>query len=281
MNRRLSPLVAPLALGFLLLVDVGGVWADEVQLYRPQSRDAEELAALAGPLLAPEGTAVGDAAAGVVILRGPAEAVEQALAALRSLDVAPRQYRILSELTSRERIRAQGLEVEGWIRIGDVEIGRLSGAPRYDLRVAVKQLRADDRRRFETQIVVLEGRTGEIWTGSEFPVVIRQFESGRRDLRIQETTGWVPVRQGLAVRPRALGDEIGLEVWPIVEDGHPDQAIRQIGAATEIRIRSGESLVIGQLTRDDQTRSGGLTGPWTQADATGDDLLIITATELE
>ncbi len=256
-----------LALALATLARPGST--SELRIYHARHRPAAELAAVAAPLMAPEGSAVGDSAAGLVILRGPPGLLDQTETALRELDVLPRQYRVRSELVRREALEVRQLEVLGRVRVGDVWIGRLPpGAwPGEGARVALRSFRADDHELFRAEIAVLEGRVGEIWTGQVFPVSVHSH-AGRGGRRVHETTTWVPVRRGLAVRPRSLagGEVIELEAWPIVQDGHPATGVRQIGAATVVHLHPGETAVIGAIEGEGDERRveigawGGLTG---------------------
>jgi hypothetical protein len=276
----------PLLALLVALIGGQGASAAEVQLYRVRARPAAELAGIVGPLLAPDGTAVADESGGFVLLRGSAEAVAQALETLETLDVTLRQYRIESELASRAALQARGLSVSGWLEVGDLRIGRAARAPRQraegsralhgkGVEVSVRQLRADSNGRFRASVVALEGSPAEIWTGNVFPVAVRTFEGrhGRRDLTLHETA-WVPVRQGLRVQVRGAGDQVELDLVPIVEDGHPASAIREVGASTRLRIRPGEQLVIGSLERGAAQQfadplAGESTEEWT------DDVLLV------
>src|SRR5262245_42063057 len=153
----------------------GAAGAAEVELYKAHNRPAAELADVVGPLMGADGVAVADDSGGFVLLRGTAEAVEQARALLVTLDVAPRQYRISSELVSHSVLQARGIRVGGWIQVGDLRIGRSLAGPE-GLRVSANQLRADSARRFQASVVALENTPAEIWTGNVFPVSVTRFD---------------------------------------------------------------------------------------------------------
>jgi hypothetical protein len=258
--------------------------AGEVELYKARFRPAAELADLVGPLLEPEGVAVADESGGFVLLRGSPEAVAQALDTLARVDVAPRQYRIHSELVSRSVLQARGVQAGGWVQVGDLRIGRtLSGPERIE--ISAHQLRADSGRQFQASVVALENTPAEIWTGNLFPFSVSHVEIDsshrpRGGVLIHETTGFVPVRQGLRVRARQSGAAIELDLVPVMEDGHPASGIRELGAATRVRVAPGEALVIGALGRDDDLRTS---DPLANAveDSMSEDLLIVRVEELD
>jgi hypothetical protein len=281
-----------LALGAALVALAAPARADRIELYTAQYRPAEELADLVAPLLAPDGIATADPASNKVLLRGSPEQLAQALELLRGLDTQPRQYRIRSELSSHTALQARGLEVEGWIRVGDVRIGHLPAGGRRgqgrgersgsQVEVRARDLGNTRDRRFAAELVVLEGRMGEIWTGEVFPVTVEEYYGGRYGGRMRETTtALVPVRRGLAVAPRTVGEQIELEITPIVQEGDPQGGIRQTGASTLVRVSPGERLVIGGIADEHETREVDALGSYQAERSSQDDILIVEAIPLE
>lgn len=272
-----------------LLVWIDAAAAAEVKLYKARFRPAAELADLVAPLIEPDGVAVADDSGGFVLLRGTPEAVAQALETLNRVDVQPRQYRISSEVVSRSVLQARGIRVGGWIRVGDLRVGRTLTGPE-GVTVSANQLRADSGRSFQASVVALENTPAEIWTGNVFPFTVSEVEvfeprgphphSRRGDLRYHETTAFVPVRQGLRVLARSSGDAVDLELVPVMEDGHPETGIRELGAATRMRIKPGEQVVIGSIDREDQLRTTDPLANATEDSFTGD-LMLVSVEELE
>src|SRR5215468_8794357 len=84
------------------------------RIYEPRSRTAEELAPLVAPMLGAEGSAVPDPHGGSLILEGDPQAIEQALAALDSLDRPAPQYRIESETRSRDSLESASAHIGAW-----------------------------------------------------------------------------------------------------------------------------------------------------------------------
>jgi len=218
------------------------------EIYVPRSRPAEELAPLVEALLAGQGSAVADPHSGKLILSGDPEAIAQALAALRELDQAVRQYRVESETSTRAALDRTSASVGGWIEAGDVRIGRVVGPE--GVRLDASAGGSGSSERLAATVVVMEGRSAEIWTGSDNLVTTRTIERAGPYARVTETTGLVPVRSGFRVRPRSAGaDTILVEITPIVEELGPDGSIRETGAATQIRVRPSESVAIAGVTQ--------------------------------
>jgi hypothetical protein len=73
---------------------------------------------------------------------------------------------------------------------------------------------------------------------------------------VRESTTWVPVRSGFRVTPRGLADgQVELEIEPVVSERRSDGAIERTGAASRVRVRPGETLVLADVAQDDQAAS--------------------------
>ena len=131
-----------------------------------------------------------------------------------------RQYRIDSETSTQKALEGASARVDGWISAGDLRIGRVVGPE--GVRVRASAGNAGSSERLAATVLVMEGRTAEIWTGSDVPVTTRTVERAGRYGRVTESTQLVPVRSGFRVRPRGVGDSlIEVEITPIVEELGP------------------------------------------------------------
>jgi hypothetical protein len=220
---------------------------DQVHIYRPQGRTAEELAPLVRGVLGPGGTAVPDPGSGALLLRGEPSAVRQALEVLGQLDAPLRSFRVSTELVSREQARVLGFGISGWTQVGPLRVSRALEAPgaRAVVRLDTRGVEGSGRRRSE--LVVVEGREGRIATGHLFPVSIYQDRPPRRggtDLLVSPAL--LPVESGLRVRVRSAGEGLlDVEVEPFAAElGEPSFSM-----ATRLRMRPGETLALGGLSR--------------------------------
>jgi type II secretory pathway component GspD/PulD (secretin) len=206
------------------------------RIYEPRSRTAEELAPLVAPMLGPDGSAVADVHGGSLLLEGDPAAIAGALAALQSLDAPLHQYRIESEIRSRESLAAA---------FAGVGVGGAAGALQI-VRIAAGANTGDRTRRLGTNLVVLEGHTAEIWTGTTIPV------------RSSAGVALVPIQSGVRVRPRALGTgEIELEITPVMAERGRGDEIHELGASTQIRVKPGESVAIAGIRDGSEARGAG------------------------
>jgi hypothetical protein len=249
-------LLAGLACAALSLSPAPSTAADPVVIYRPHARTAAELAPVARTLLAPGGAAIADPGGRGLVLRGSPEGVARTLEVLRQLDVRPVSYRIESLVTRTAELEQLGLGVEGWLELGALRVGRMpaTGEPDLGLRAQLGESSRD--RRSEAMLTVLEGHEAELWTGTLEVEPTRRLRAGPRGLHVRESTTWVPVRSGFRVTPRGLADgQVELEIEPVVSERRPDGAIERTGAASRVRVRPGETLVLADVTQDDQAAS--------------------------
>src|SRR5262245_17431138 len=96
------------------------------RIYEPRSRTAEELAPLVAPMLGADGGAIPDPHGGSLLLEGDPQAIEEALAALESLDRPAPQYRIESETRSRESLESASAQLGAWSDRGTFRVARVA-----------------------------------------------------------------------------------------------------------------------------------------------------------
>jgi type II secretory pathway component GspD/PulD (secretin) len=228
-------------------------------IYEPRSRTAEELAPLVAPMLGPDGGAVPDPHGGSLILEGDPAAIADALAALQTLDQAPHQYRIESETRSRAALEAASA------RVGFADHGPLRVA-----RVSAGALASDRTRSFGASVVVMEGRTAEVWSGRELP------------LHFGTETALVPVQSGFRVKPRTLGSgEIELEITPVVAEQGRQGEIHELGAATRVRVKPGESIALAGVDESAESRGASFPPGAGAASRADDSAIVVRVTPFE
>jgi type II secretory pathway component GspD/PulD (secretin) len=254
--------------------------AGSFEIYAPRHRSAEELAPLVATVMGEGGSAVADAHSGKIVLSGDPAALAQARAALASLDQPVRQYRIDSETATRASLEAAGARVSGWLDAGDLRIGRVRGPEGVRIRAGAGG--TESRERLAASIVVQEGRSAEIWTGASVPVTSRTVERLGPYARATETTQLVDVRSGFRVRPRSAGpDAVELEITPVVAEIERGGSIRETGAATQVRVRLGESVALGSLETESERSGVDVPSGAASASASAATLLLVRVTPLE
>ena len=231
-------------------------------------------------MLEGHGSAVADPHSGKLVISGDPAAVAQALAALRSLDQAVRQYRVESRTSTRQALEGASGSLDGWIDAGGVRIGR-GGGPE-GVRVRASAGGADSSERLGASVVVMEGREAEIFTGADYPITTRTIERAGGYARVTETTELVPVRSGFRVRPRSAGPEsIELDITPIVQELGPGGSIRETGASTRIRLRPGESFAIGDVTRQETSAGADVFRGASREATASESVIVVRVTPLD
>src|SRR5262245_5441119 len=231
--------------------------AGTFRIYEPRFRTAEQLAPLVAPLLGPDGAAVPDPQGGKLVLTGQPEAIAAALRALRSLDGALHQYRIESETRSVESLDRAFAHAGGWVDGGQLRIGRVAAGAGSGERT----------RRLGASVLVLEGGQAEVWTGATVPV---HWGNG---------VALVPAPSGFRVRPRTLGSgEIELEITPVLAERGAGGEIRETGAATQVRVRPGESVALAGVAETGESRDASLPPAAHASSRSSDAALVVRVT---
>jgi type II/III secretion system protein len=239
----------------------GSAWAQAgFRIYEPRSRTAEELAPLVAPMLGAGGSALADPHGGSLILEGDPQAIEQALAALATLDRPTAQYRIESETRSRQSLEGASARIGGWSDRGAFQVARVSAGAGAGTRV----------HSVASSVVVREGQTADVWTGTEVP------------LHFGHDVALVPVQSGFRVRPRTLGSgEIELEITPVMAEQGRSGAIRELGAATQVRVRPGESLALAGVAEEAAERGAGFPPGAHAESGTSESVIVVRVTPFE
>lgn len=231
----------------------GGASERSVRLFEPTHRTAEGLLPIARTALGDEGRVALEPGRGVLVLAGPPEAVETALALLRERDVAPRTVLLRYEARRLESLEAAGVEIEweahrGSVRVGSVaQRSKRGGDEEAELRVRGGASTGERESTTAGMLRIGEGEVGRIAEGRTVPVELR----GRRRAR----TALVTAERGFAARPRVLGDgRIAVELWPIDATVDEGGRVEHAEAATRVVVEPGESVVVGRLARSERSR---------------------------
>jgi hypothetical protein len=251
----------------------------DLEVWTPRHRPAAELQGAAEAALGPGGVAAVDRGSGRLVLRGTQEAIAGAIALLERLDVALASWRIEARATRLDRLRAAGVEIEGWTAIGDLRVGRPGGPE--GLRAVLRASASVERSGFTGTVVALDGRPAELWTGSDRLERVRVLETRPGGLVEREGAVIVPVRTGMRVTPRALPDgRVELEIAPLVEERRADGTIARAGLATRAIVRPGESVVVAAVT----TGGGGTRadlGGYERSEESGELAFLVTAERID
>ncbi len=219
-----------------------------------------------------------------VVVTAPRQMLDKIGADLAKTDVAPPQIMIevvAVEITSTEdldlgikwRYRGETDDISGDSTTGDLSYRELGPddfaedgdfyvedgtVPTRELTVSLKALLEQGKAELKAcpQMAVVNGERAEIFIGAQRFIMVNFLQYGQQQERIQS----VPVGVRLHVTPWTGGNneittDIQAEVSNIVsidpETGLPRLSSRQI--ETTVRVRDGETIVIGGLTLDQET----------------------------
>jgi hypothetical protein len=228
----------------------------EVRIYRPQHRLPAELEELAAGLMAGDGSALADPGTGNIVLKGPPALIEQALGVLTSLDVPLRSFTVESRLVRANELEALGVRASGWIRYGDLRVGRGLGGG--GLRVSASDGRGSSRSSFASEVAVRDGGGADIWIGELRPETHTVLDESGRPARVVLAPEAFS-RSGMRVEPRGLPDgSIELSIQQIVSHDRLDAPTEQTGARTQLRVQPDEWLVLGRTASGGVERERGL-----------------------
>jgi type II secretory pathway component GspD/PulD (secretin) len=228
------------------------------------------------------GSSNGQTKSRMLILSGPADQVSGALQLLQALDVAPPQVLIEAKMVdvSTDRAKELGLDYDwtsvtfrespvrgtgpgsGTVDTGGTSLrfGRFLRTP-FDLNVTLKALETQRAAKLlaNPKVSVIDSEDASIFIGDLLRYrVLQSVTSGGSE---QFTIETVPVGVALLVRPRVHEDgNITLKVHPVVStvtdfigpERIPQTASRE--ADSTIRMKDGETIVIGGLLREEELK---------------------------
>ena len=253
--ERAVTLPRTLALAALLALAWTAAAAAELRIYRPRHRLPFELEELAAGIMGAGGSALTDPGSGQIVLKGPPDLLDQALAVLGGLDVPLASFAVESRVTSEAELERLGFRASAWVAMGDLRVGRSQPG---SLQLEAAASRVAGRTVSGAEISVRDGSSADIWSGRIEPEAVTVLDERGRPTRVVVAAGRA-VRTGLRVRPRALADgSLELEVQAIVAHDGLDSPVQESGARSRIRARPGEWLLLASSSGETTSRVVGL-----------------------
>lgn len=232
-----------------------------LEVYPVTFADPDQAVELIAPLLSEQSKVIVDRGNSRLLMVATEEEHRQAAELVRALNVPPRNVfiEVRYERAETERDQAAGIYPRGAVVIGPggTRVG-------WEVDVDLRDSRSRTQRDTTQSLLVSSGREGRIRVGERVPYLDWILERGRYWGYAQAETRWQDVGAFLVVRPTILGDGslIRIELIPELsgygEEGR--QQIRFIHASTDIIVRSGQTVRIGGLDRDEEFSSRFLIG---------------------
>lgn len=262
---------------FFFFLAVPSAFADELLLFKPHFRAAEELLPAARAALGEGGTVSLDERTNTLVLSGDAPALARAKQALTALDVKPRTVRLTLQIIGADEYENLGVAVEWTLGGGGWQVGRLGERATGGRLAAEKRIdRSSDATRLE--IRVLEGSKATLIEGRQTTYEPEIF--GFDDQRGPRLTGQVRHETvSLEVMPRIIGKEIQLEILPqrVVFKPQGEKAFPLIETSSTVRLADGETFLLGASQVQANDHAHRLFSGLENASATASRLLLIQA----
>ena len=252
----------PLLLG-LLLMFCGAIFslqtiaATEFKIITLQHRFADDILPAIRPLVGNEGTATG--IQNQLIIRtssGNMAEIEQIVA---NLDVERKNLKITVSHQNNLQNTRDGVTVNGSKRFGNVEISnnKYPQNSRDGVQIGVENSQSSSMSSGNQFVNVIDGEQAFIRVGQSVPFTQEWLTLTRRYARAQQTTQFVDISTGFAVRPRTIGDQIELEITPRIAKLNQSGFIDFEELSTVVRVNRGEWLDLGgtMQQKDDVSRA--------------------------
>lgn len=242
---RLSVIVALMNLMFLGLISFSLIAHAEIEfkIITLQHRFASDLLPTISPMVGADGTATG--MQNQLILRASPERMRDIEAIVESLDITRVNRRITVSNSNLIESQQNRTEASGTIRRGNVTISNDRRAPPNIGRIDIERNTSSTYRNSNQFINVLDGERAYISNGQIVPFTQEWISLTRRYVQIERFTDWREVTTGFAVRPRAIGNQVELEITPRISRLNNQGFIDFESLTTTIRIGLGDWVNIG------------------------------------
>lgn len=252
--------------------------ATEFKIISLQHRFANDLLPVIQPLVGEEGTV--SAMQNNLIIRANPKNMAEIEQIISTLDTPRQNLKITVSRNSSQSLQRNNTAISGRKRIGNVtvETGEFSGGSRRVMRdgvaVNIESQRNSSNTNNQQFIQVLDGEKAFISVGQSIPYTQEWISLAGRYVHTRRTTELISIDTGFAVRPRAIGDLIELEVTPRFSQINQGGAIEFETLSTVIRSKRGEWLDLGSIMQQKDDVSQAILS-WQSNDLSSSSQLLI------
>ena len=231
----------------LCLLPLSALAATELKIFTLQHRFAEEIISNVLPHVGEDGSATG--LQNQLIVRTQASNMANITQIVESLDTGRQNLKITVRRNNDSSFNNSGVSVTGSKRIGNVEITtrRLPSQTGDNVQIGIENSQRDVRSTQQQFLNVIDGERAFIRVGQAVPFTQTWIALTRRYLSVQQTTEFVEISTGFAVRPRSLGNQITVEITPRIAKLNSSGFIDFETLTTTVRVAKGEWLDIGGI----------------------------------
>ena len=208
---------------------------------------ARDLLPIITPMVGQDGAASG--MNNQLIIRANAERMREIEETIASLDVTRVNRKITVKSTNHLRTQQERAEATGAVKVGKVTVGNdrrqsNSSVPNSG-RVDVERNSSNVNQNSNQYISVLDGERAFIKVGQIVPFTQEWVTITRRYIQIDKTVDWREITTGFAVRPRAIGKQVELEITPRIAKLNSQGYIDFEELTTILRVNLGDWVDIG------------------------------------
>jgi len=262
----------------ILIIGICLAWhasaATEFKIITLQHRFAEEILPAIRPLVGDEGTAT--AMQNNLIIRTSPANMAEIEQIISTLDTARQNLKITVDRNKNSSLSGNSAEVSGRKRIGNVAIE--TGDTRRIIRdgVAINIENRQSRSNISnTQFIqVIDGEKAFISVGQSIPYTQEWLTLTQRYVTVQRTSQFVTIDTGFAVRPKAIGNQIELEITPRFSQLNQRGTIDFESLTTIIRTKRGEWVDLAGIMQQKDDVSQAILNWQTDYESANSQLLI-------
>lgn len=184
----------------------------EFKIFTLQHRFASDLLPIVGPMVGADGNANG--IDNQLIIRAQPERMREIEALVAQMDAARVNRKISVSTSNSIQSQHKRTEANGKVTIGKVAVGNDRRARPNTGNVDIERNSSSTRQSSNQFINVLDGERAFIRVGQLVPFTQEWVTITQRYIQVDRLTDWREVTTGFAVRPRAIGNEVELEITP-------------------------------------------------------------------
>lgn len=227
----------------LLLLCSNAFAETEFKIFSLQHRFASDLLPVIEPLVGADGTANG--MNNQLIIRAQSARMREIEQIVSQLDAARVNRKITVNSSNSLQSQQERIEAKGATKVGKVTISNDRHAKPNTGRVEVESSSSDSSQNSNQFISVLDGERAFIRVGQIVPFTQEWVIITRRYIQVDQFTDWREISTGFAVRPRAVGNQVELEITPRIARRNHQGFIDFEELTTIMRVSLGSWVDIG------------------------------------
>jgi type II secretory pathway component GspD/PulD (secretin) len=219
----------------------------EFKIIDLQHRFAEGILPILQPLAGDDGAVTG--MQNHLIIRASPEKMREIEQVISTIDFAHQNLKINVRYQNNQQSESSGASVNGHKRISNVGISAQSYPHRANkgVQIGIKKSQNNSISYSNQFINVMDGETAFIHVGQSIPYTQEWAVLTHKYISVQQSTEFLEITTGFAVRPRVIGNLIELEISPRIANLNLQGVIDFKELSTVIRVNHGEWFNLGEI----------------------------------